>query len=111
MIRHTSTRPLVPTLTERSMLTSNIPQPTEPLSDGLLPLMTEAAEQADALMHRGGEALRHTGQNLQQRATHAREVASDYVRNEPFKSLLMAAATGAVLMGLASLLSRSHTPR
>ncbi|MDZ7938956.1 MAG: hypothetical protein U5M53_12015 [Rhodoferax sp.] len=90
---------------------SNTPQPTEPLSDGVIPFMSDAVDQADALMHRGGEALRHTGQNLQKRATHASEVASDYVRHEPLKSLLMAAATGAVLMGLASLLSRSHTPR
>lgn len=93
------------------MLMSNTPHPTEPLSDGILPFMSETVEQADALMHRGADAMRQTGQNLQQRATHAGELASDYVRKEPFKSLLMAAATGAVLMGMVSLLSRSHAPR
>lgn len=111
MIRHASGRLSIPTLTERSMIMSNTPQPTEPLSDGLLPLMSEALEQADSLMHRGAGALHQTGQNLQQRTTHARELASDYVRKEPFKSLLMAAATGAVLMGMVSLLSRSRAPR
>lgn len=90
------------------MIMSNTPQPTEPLSDGLLPLMSDAVDQADVLMHRGADALRHTGQNLQQRATHASELASDYVRKEPFKSLLIAAATGAVLMGLVSLMGRSR---
>jgi len=88
---------------------SNTPHPTEPLSDGVLPFMSETVHQADALMHRGADALRHTGQDLQQRAIHASELATDYVRKEPFKSLLMAAATGAVLMGLVSLMGRSRT--
>ena len=56
-----------------------------------------------------GNARAETGaalQQLRERSTHARQVTADYVQHEPIKSLLMAAAAGAALMGLLALFSR-----
>ena len=44
---------------------------------------------------------------VRQRALQASEKAAAYARDEPMKSLLIAAAAGAVLMGLLSLIVRS----
>ena len=44
---------------------------------------------------------------VRQRALQASEKAAAYARDEPMKSLLIAAAAGAVLMGLLSLMVRS----
>ena len=44
---------------------------------------------------------------VRQRALQASEKAAAYARDEPMKALLIAAAAGAVLMGLLSLMVRS----
>jgi len=44
---------------------------------------------------------------VRQRALQASEKAAAYARDEPMKSLLIAAAAGALLMGLLSLMVRS----
>jgi ElaB/YqjD/DUF883 family membrane-anchored ribosome-binding protein len=84
--------------------------PGTPLHDGAMPSISEAAEQTEALLQQGVKALRHTGDNLQERAHHIGDLTSNYVRKEPVKSLLIAAGVGAVLMGFLSVLSRSRMP-
>ena len=44
---------------------------------------------------------------VRQRALQASEKAAAYARDEPIKTLLIAAAAGALLMGLLSLMVRS----
>ena len=44
---------------------------------------------------------------VRQRALQASEKAAAYARDEPMKTLLIAAAAGALLMGLLSLMVRS----
>ena len=44
---------------------------------------------------------------VRQRALQASEKAAAYARDEPMKTLLIAAAAGALLMGLLSLIVRS----
>jgi ElaB/YqjD/DUF883 family membrane-anchored ribosome-binding protein len=46
-------------------------------------------------------------EQMRQRALQASEKAAAYARDEPMKSLLIAAAAGALLMGLLSLMVRS----
>jgi len=46
-------------------------------------------------------------EQMRQRALQTSEKAAAYARDEPMKSLLIAAAAGAVLMGLLSLMVRS----
>ncbi|KPF47790.1 hypothetical protein IP87_21050 [beta proteobacterium AAP121] len=58
--------------------------------------------------HRGAAALREGSHQLMDRAQHMRTDTVTYIRDEPVKSMLIAAAAGAALMALASLLSRRH---
>lgn len=64
-----------------------------------------AADTAN-LSHRGMDALRDGGELLREKSVHAREVTTNYIQHEPIKSVLMAAAVGAALMGVIALLGR-----
>jgi len=66
---------------------------------------------AGKLGQRGLDALHDSGQQLRDSARHAGERTRDYIRDEPVKAVLVAAATGAVLMALISLLNRPHGHR
>lgn len=72
------------------------------------PLLDRATEQASALAHRGVEAVRHGSQQLRDTALHATDTTAGYIKNDPIKAVLIAAATGAALMALVSLISRSR---
>lgn len=72
------------------------------------PLLDRATEQASALAHRGVEAVRHGSQQLRDTALHATDTTAGYIKNDPIKAVLIAAATGAALMALISLISRSR---
>ena len=58
------------------------------------------------LSHRGMDALRDGGELLREKSVHARDVTTNYIQHEPIKSVLMAAAVGAALMGVIALLGR-----
>jgi ElaB/YqjD/DUF883 family membrane-anchored ribosome-binding protein len=76
-----------------------------------VPMLDRASEQVSAFAQRGVDSVRETSQNLRERAHRATETTSNYVKDEPVKSLLIAAATGAALMALASLISGSRDRR
>jgi len=54
-----------------------------------------------------GARTREVAEQMRQRALLASDKAAAYARDEPMKSLLIAAAAGALLMGLVSLMVRS----
>lgn len=72
------------------------------------PLISRVSSQAEAAARRGYEAVRDTSQALRERAVRASDSAVGYVKDEPVKAMLIAAATGALLMGLVAMLSRSR---
>ncbi len=72
------------------------------------PLLARATEQAGALAQRGVDSVRDTSLRLRERAHQASDRTLDYIRAEPVKATLIAAATGAALMALVALLSRSR---
>jgi ElaB/YqjD/DUF883 family membrane-anchored ribosome-binding protein len=72
------------------------------------PMLNKVASQAEAAARRGMDAVRDTSQQLRDRAMQAQDMTVAYVKDEPIKAMLIAAATGAVLMGLITLLSRSR---
>lgn len=72
------------------------------------PMLDRATEQASALAHRGMDAVRNGSQQLREKAVHASDTTATYIKNDPIKAVLIAAATGAALMALVSLLSRSR---
>jgi ElaB/YqjD/DUF883 family membrane-anchored ribosome-binding protein len=69
------------------------------------PALNKVTSQAEAAARRGMEAVRDTSQQLRERAVHASDMTVAYVKDEPIKAMLIAAATGAVLMGLISMLA------
>jgi ElaB/YqjD/DUF883 family membrane-anchored ribosome-binding protein len=54
-----------------------------------------------------GARAREIADDVRRRALQASDKATAYVRDEPVKSLLVAAAAGALLMGLVTLMVRS----
>jgi len=72
------------------------------------PLLNRATEQVSALAQRSVDAVRGGSQQLRDQARHASDSTVNYIKDEPVKAVLIAAATGAVLMALVSLVSRSR---
>jgi ElaB/YqjD/DUF883 family membrane-anchored ribosome-binding protein len=69
-------------------------------------MIQQLAHQTEALAHDGVEAVREGAHQLRERSLHARDVTTNYIQHEPIKSVLIAAAVGATLMGLVALFSR-----
>lgn len=85
----------------------NLSAKVEDLRGQAAPLLNRVSSQAEAAARRGIEAVRDTSQQLREKAMRASDNAVGYVKDEPIKAMLIAAATGAALMGLIALLSRS----
>jgi ElaB/YqjD/DUF883 family membrane-anchored ribosome-binding protein len=71
------------------------------------PRYDAATHRASELAGQGVQSVRETTRRLRDGALQLSDGTRQYVRDEPIKSVLIAAATGAVLMGLASLLARA----
>ena len=72
------------------------------------PILNKVTSQAEAAARRGMDAVRDTSQQLRDKANQASDMTVAYVKDEPIKAMLIAAATGALLMGLITLMSRSR---
>ncbi len=72
------------------------------------PMLNKVTSQAEAAARRGMEAVRDTSQQLREKAMQAQDLTVAYVKDEPIKAMLIAAATGALLMGIISMLGRSR---
>jgi ElaB/YqjD/DUF883 family membrane-anchored ribosome-binding protein len=72
------------------------------------PALDEAGERLASLAEQGAEAIRGTTHAVRERARHASDATLDYIRNEPLKAVLIAAATGAVLMALIDFIRNSR---
>lgn len=77
-------------------------------SSRVSPLINRATEQATAFAQKSVDAMRQTSQQLRDKAMQASDTTASYIRNDPIKSVLIAAATGAALMALVSLVTRSR---
>lgn len=75
------------------------------------PIVERAGEQVSAMAHRGLDRVRDTSHQLRLKVDHASDSTVSYIRHEPVKSVLIAAATGAALMALISLATRSRNRR
>lgn len=72
------------------------------------PILANAEGQVRDLVQSGQEAVRHTSHQIAEAARHARDGTVGYVKDEPVKAMLIAAATGAALMALVSMVSHSR---
>ncbi len=73
--------------------------------------LEDAQEHAEALAARGNEALHHSAAQARRAFTRVGNQASQYVQDQPLKSLLIAVATGAAIAMLAGAISRHRHDR
>jgi ElaB/YqjD/DUF883 family membrane-anchored ribosome-binding protein len=72
------------------------------------PLLNRITAQAEEAARRGVEVVRDTSAQVRSKAVHATDTTVGYIKDEPIKAVLIAAATGAALMALIGLFSRSR---
>jgi len=76
------------------------------VKDEAMPVLNRVAAKAEELARRSAEAVRERSAGIKERATRASDATIGYIKDEPVKAILIAAATGAALMALFSLLNR-----
>ncbi len=76
------------------------------LREGVDPAISDLAAKAQELAERGINYCAQTSAQLRQQMDEYSEITTRYVRQQPGKSVLMAAAAGAVLTMLAMSMSR-----
>lgn len=76
--------------------------------DQAAPLINRLSSQAEAAARRSADAVRETSAQLRDKALRAQDTTVGYIKDEPVKAMLIAAATGAALMALIGLMSRAH---
>jgi ElaB/YqjD/DUF883 family membrane-anchored ribosome-binding protein len=69
-------------------------------------VLNRVAAKAEELARRSADAVRDRSADIRDRAARASDATIGYIKDEPVKAILIAAATGAALMALVSLLSR-----
>jgi ElaB/YqjD/DUF883 family membrane-anchored ribosome-binding protein len=57
----------------------------------------------------GVDRVTDAAHQIEKRALRVTDTAMGYIRHEPVKSVLIAAATGAALVALIGIMTRSHT--
>ena len=72
------------------------------------PLMARASDSISSMAHHGMDSVRETSHQLRVKAERASENTVNYIKHEPMKSVLIAAATGAALMALITLVNRNR---
>jgi ElaB/YqjD/DUF883 family membrane-anchored ribosome-binding protein len=77
----------------------------EGLRSTAAPALGRVAEQAGAFTQSGVDAVLNGSHRLADKARQASDGTVRYIQHEPLKSMLMAAATGAALMALVSLVA------
>lgn len=82
---------------------------TDGLAHDALPLLAQTSEKVNALLLQGLDSVQGAGKKFLEKASHANEVTVDYIRKEPVKSVLIAAATGLLIGALLTLATRSRT--
>ncbi len=75
------------------------------------PLLNRVSEQAGVMAQRGVDAVRDGSAQLREKALQAQDTTVSYIKDEPVKAMLIAAAAGAALMAMLSLMTRSHDRR
>ena len=67
--------------------------------------LEKASDQAQQLVQHGRELFNDTSKMMRDKATQASELAVEYAQDEPVRAILVAAAIGAMLMGLVVMMA------
>ncbi len=77
------------------------------LRDQAAPMVDRVAERASALAHQGVDTVRERSHQLSESAHRVADGTRSWVREEPVRSLLIAAAAGAVVVALLTAMGRT----
>ena len=72
------------------------------------PTVARIASQAETLARKGLDVVKDSAYQMRHRAQSLGDVTARYVKEEPVKAVLIAAATGAALMALLSLVQSAR---
>ena len=75
------------------------------------PTVRRLATQAETLARRSMDAVRDGSQQLREQATEMTDRTTRYVKDEPLKAVLIAAAAGAALMAVLTAVARAGETR
>jgi ElaB/YqjD/DUF883 family membrane-anchored ribosome-binding protein len=78
------------------------------LKDQAAPVLNRVAAKAEELARRGADVMRDRSGALRERAIRGSDATIGYIKDEPVKAILIAAAAGAALMALVALLGRNR---
>lgn len=85
------------------------PNPSlEPVTEAARAEAVKLGEVAKQWLHQTGDQARHAVDQVRQEAHALNERGQQYVREQPVKSVLIAAAAGAALAGLVALALKRH---
>jgi ElaB/YqjD/DUF883 family membrane-anchored ribosome-binding protein len=76
--------------------------------DQAAPVINRVAAKAEELARRSADAMRDRSQQIKEQAYRAQDMTVGYIKDEPLKAILIAAAAGAALMALVQLLTRDR---
>jgi ElaB/YqjD/DUF883 family membrane-anchored ribosome-binding protein len=109
-MHHTETDRLTAAAEDAARQTSRTAQQgMERVSDSLGEARAQTGEALRNLAH-STEELAHRGMDVvRDKSLHVRDTTTHYIQDEPVKSMLIAAAVGAALMGLVAMFSRSDS--
>ena len=89
------------------MLDTGISNGTSRALDTASKQIADSLDQASTMAHNGVAKIADSTQQMREYAQKAGQTTLDTIRDEPVKSVLIAAATGAALMALITLATRS----
>jgi ElaB/YqjD/DUF883 family membrane-anchored ribosome-binding protein len=76
--------------------------------DQAAPVLNRVAAKAEELARRSADVMRDRSEAIRERALRSSDATIGYIKDEPLKSILIAAAAGAALMALVTLLGRNR---
>ncbi len=93
-------------LAERA--TQKVADKFEEAASPLKPVMDNLSDALDSTVQKVRAALHDATEQLRAQTQKASDLAVDYTKDEPLKAVLIAAATGALLMGMVAMMVRSR---
>ena len=87
---------------------SSLSDKVQDVRDQAAPVINRVAAKAEELAKRSADVVRDRSQQIKEQAYRAQDMTVGYIKDEPLKSILIAAAAGAALMALVQLLTRER---
>ena len=88
--------------------TNKVSEKVDEARSQIAPAVDNASDMANSAMAKARETWNDASGQMREQAQKAADMATDYAKDEPFKAMLVAAATGALLMGLIRMMARSR---